>query len=449
MTKCDRENIEFSSLKSKKILADFNGGKLTSDTGALLLREIDRRLGLIEAISNGIDDPRHPSFTQHDQRAMLAQRIYAIALGYEDLNDHNSLRDDPVMQTISTQSAQMQKSLASPPTLCRLENRISRQDLIRIAEIFVEQFIASHKQPPKELILDFDPTDDEVHGNQEGRFFHGYYDHYCFLPLYVYCGSQLLVAYLRSSKIDPARHSRAILKLLVRRFREVWPEVKIIFRGDSEFCRWRLLRWCEKHDVYYIVGLAKNAVLMRLGKSWIEKAKERFQQSKQKQRIFGEFQYAAKTWDRQHRVIIKAEHLPQGANTRFTVTNLAGEPKHLYDDIYCQRGDMENRIKEQQLQLFSDRTSCHDFLANQFRVLLSAAAYILVEHLRREHLTGTELANAQVNTIRLKLFKIGARVIWSVRRIVFHLPSGYPLKELFMQIVFHLKAPLNPSLVFR
>jgi hypothetical protein len=209
------------------------------------------------------------------------------------------------------------------------------------------------------------------------------------------------------------------------------------------------MRWCDRHNVYYIIGLAKNAVLERLGKSWVDQAQERFQQSKQKQRIFGEFEYAAGTWDREHRVIIKAEHLQQGSNTRFIVTNLTGEPKHLYDEIYCQRGDMENRIKEQQLHLFADRTSCHYFLANQFRVLLSAAAYILVEHLRREHLTDTELAKAEVNTIRLKLFKIGARVIWSVRRIVFHLSSSYPIKELFMQIVARLKQSFNPSIVFQ
>lgn len=449
MTECNRQTIEFASLKGKKILADFNGPKITSDAGALLLREVDKHIGLIDAISDCIPDRRHPSFTRHDQPAMLAQRIYAIAMGYEDLNDHHSLRNDPLMQTITEQNRHGEKPLASAPTLCRLENRIDRESLVRIAQVFVEQFIASHKQPPKELILDFDPTDDAVHGNQEGRFFHGYYDHYCFLPLYVYCGSQLLVAYLRPSKIDPAKHSRAILKLPVERFRQVWPDVEIIFRGDSGFCRWRLLRWCERHNVYYIVGLARNPVLKRLGEFWIQQAEEQFQNSKQKQRIFGEFKYAAGTWDKESRVIIKAEHLQQGPNTRFIVTNLPGRPQQLYDDVYCQRGDMENRIKEQQLHLFSDRTSCHYFLANQFRVLLSAAAYILVEHLRREHLANTELAKAEVNTIRLKLLKIGARVLWSVRRIIFHLASGYPLKELFMRIVARLKQPFDPSLVFQ
>ena len=282
--------------------------------------------------------------------------------------------------------------------------------------------------------MEFDATDDTVHGRQEHRVFHGSYDHYCFLPLYVYCGSQLLTAYLRPSRIDAAKHSRAVLKLLVRRFREVWPEVRIVFRADSGFCRWKLFRWCEKNVVYYITGLSKNTVLTRLGQSWIRQAEDDFSKTGQKQRLFGQVRYAAGTWDRDRRVIIKAERLIQGPNTRFVVTNLPGPAQQLYDQLYCQRGDMENRIKEQQLHLFSDRTSCHDFLANQFRVLLSAAAYILIDHLRREHLVDTELAAAQVQTIRLKLFKIGARVVWSVRRVVLHLASGYPLKELFVTV---------------
>lgn len=448
-TQCNSKPIGFSSLRYKKILADFNGGKITSDAGALLLREVDKQLRLTESINNCISDPRHPSLTIHNQKSMLAQRIFAIAMGYEDLNDHQCLRYDPLMQTITEQNLKEQKPLASAPTLCRLENRITNESLVKISEVFIRSFIDSHQKPPKELILDFDATDDQVHGNQQFKFFHGYYDHYCFLPLYVYCGNQLLVAYLRPSKIDPAKHSKAILKLLVDRFRKVWPDVKIVFRADGGFCRWHLLRWCDRHNVHYIVGLAKNSVLYRLGKDYTERASEQFQQSQQKQRLFGEFRYAAKTWDRERRVIIKAEHSSKGQNPRFIVTNLMKAPQYLYDRIYCQRSDMENRIKEQQLHLFSDRTSCHDFLANQFRVLLSAAAYILVEHLRRRLLADTELAKAEVNTIRLKLFKIGARVIWSARRIVFHLSSGYPLKELFIKIVSRLQNTLNPSVVFQ
>jgi hypothetical protein len=449
MTDCTTNPIEFSRLKRKKIQADFHGGTLTSDAGAVLLREVDRGLGLLDALNRCIPDPRNQNLIVHTQKTLLAQRIFGIALGYEDLNDHQTLRDDPLFQTLTERGIDEQLPLASPPTLCRLENRVTRASLVRMAEVFVEQFITSHQQPPTELILDFDATDDPVHGNQVGRFFHGYYDHYCFLPLYVFCGEQLLVSYLRSSKIDASKHSRAILKLLVTRFRQVWPKVSIIVRGDSGFCRWRFMRWCDRHGVGYILGLAKNAVLTEKASSWREQAQRQFQADHQKQRVFGEFSYAAGTWDHPRRVIVKAEHLSQGANTRFVVTNLSGDPQELYDDRYCQRGQMENRIKEQQLYLFADRTSCHDFLANQFRLLLSSAAYVLMETLRRVGLPETELATAQVSTIRLKLLKIGARVCHSARRIVLHLASGYPLQHLFLRIVANLRGWFNPSMVFR
>jgi hypothetical protein len=435
MTDCITSQLLFSSLRRKKIQADFNGGSLTSDAGALLLRELDKRIGLLDAINHCIPDPRNPFYTIHQQRTMLAQRIFGIALGYEDLNDHQSLRQDPLLQIISERGIKDQMPLASPPTLCRLENRVDRKALTEIARVFVEAFIASHIKEPDLLILDFDATDDPVHGNQDKRFFHGYYDNYCFLPLYVFCGSQLLVAYLRPSNIDPALHSRAILKLLVERIRQQWPDVKIIFRGDSGFCRWRLMRWCDRNNVGYIIGIASNAVLEPLSQQWTDQSRMQFEQTGQKQRIFGDFMYAAQTWDCQRRVIVKAEHLPQGANHRFVVTNLDGQPQKLYDELYCQRGQAENKIKEQQLHLFADRTSCHDFVANQFRVLLSAAAYILMDTLRREGLANSELANAQVGTIRLKLLKIGARVVHSVRRIVVHLSGGYPLKGLFVQVL--------------
>jgi hypothetical protein len=440
MTDCNIQPLLFASLNRKKIQADFNGGSLTSDAGALLLRELNKRIGLIDAINSCIPDPRNPFYTVHQQKTMLAQRIFGIALGYEDLNDHQSLRQDPLFQLISERGIEDDLPLASPPTLCRLENRVNRKALAKIAEVFVETFIASYKTIPDELILDFDATDDPVHGNQEKRFFHGYYDHYCFLPLYVFCGSQLLVAYLRPSNIDAASHSRAILKLLVKRIRKQWPNVRIIFRGDSGFCRWRTMRWCDKHNVGYITGLAGNDVLDRLAVQLTEQSRTQFEQTHQKQRLFGEFTYAAQTWDSPRRVIVKAEHLVQGANTRFIVTNLAGEPQRLYDDVYCQRGEAENRIKEQQLGLFADRTSCHDFVANQLRVLLSAAAYLLMDALRREGLADTELANAQVGTIRLKLLKIGARVVCSVRRIVLQLAGGYPLKELFALVLARLSS---------
>jgi len=438
MTDCNTQPLLFASLGSKKVQADFKGGSLTSDAGALLLRQVDKKLGLLDALDRCLPDPRHASYTTHAQKTLLAQRIFGIALGYEDLNDHQTLRHDPLMQIVTERGVQADEPLAAPPTLCRLENRVDRASLVRMAQVFVESFIASHATPPTELILDFDATDDLVHGQQERRFFHGYYDHYCFLPLYVLCGSQLLVAYLRPANIDGAHHSRALLKLLVRRLRQAWPGVRIILRGDSGFCRWKTLRWCDRHDVGYIVGLARNAVLEKLAQPWVSQAESQFQQTQQKQRLFRELTYAAQTWDRPRRVIVKAERLALGPNTRFIVTNLAGAPQALYDDIYCQRGDMENRIKEQQLGLFADRTSCHDFEANQFRVLLSAAAYVLLEALRRIGLAGTELAAAQVSTIRRKLLKIGAGVICSVRRIVLHLAGGYPLQQLFASVLARL-----------
>jgi hypothetical protein len=438
VTECTSTKLTFSSLKRQEIVANFDGGRLTSDGGALLLREVDRRLGLTEALAPCIADPRNPLMVIHDVRTMLIQRICGIAMGYEDLNDHQTLREDPLFSVLAEHRPDPEEPLASPATLCRFENRITRPSLIRMSEVFVDQFIASHKRPPKEIVLDFDATDDRVHGQQEGRSFHGYYDHYCFLPLYVFCGDQLLASYLRPSNIDGAKHSWAILKLITRRLRQAWPKVKIVFRGDAGFGRWKMLRWCERHDVGYIVGLARNKVLERMAEPFLAAAQAAFDEQGEKQRHFHEIRYAADTWDRERRVIVKAEHLKQGPNGRFVVTNLDDEPGVIYDERYVGRGDMENRIKEQQLGLFADRTSCHNFLANQFRLLLASAAYVLIEDLRRVGLAGTELAKAQVTTIRLKLFKVAARITTSVRRVVLYLSSAYPYQQLFARLVARL-----------
>jgi hypothetical protein len=431
MTDCNRQPLTFSSLGGKSVVADFLGGRLTSDAGALLLREVGRKTGLFEAIAAAIPDPRNPVFVIHDQPSMIAQRVVAIALGYEDLNDHQTLRTDPALQVAAGRPPDEDAALASPPTLCRLENRVDRKALVRIATVLVDQFIAAHAEPPEHLVLDFDATDDPVHGQQERRFFHGYYDHHCYLPLYVFCGDELLVAYLRPSNIDAARHARAILRLLVQRLRAAWPHVRITFRGDSGFCRWRLMRWCDRNGVGYVVGLARNPALERAARDWTGRAARQFERTGRPQRHFGSFAYAAGTWDRPRRVIVKAEHNAQGPNPRFVVTNVPGDPQMLYEEVYCQRGEMENRIKEQQLDLFADRTSCHRFLANQFRLLLSSAAYLLMQALRRTALAGTDLARAQVGTIRLRLLKVAARVVLSARRVVFHLAGSYPYRELF------------------
>jgi Transposase DDE domain group 1 len=431
MTDCNPEPLRFASLGPRAVVADFRGGRLTTDAGALLLREAAERIGLFDALDAAIPDPRDPALIVHDQRALIAQRVTAIALGYEDLNDHHYLRTDPALQVLAGKAPELRTPLASPPTLCRLENRIDRAALVRLAEALLDQFLAAHPTPPEHLVLDFDATDDRVHGHQEGRFFHGYYDHHCFLPLYVFCGDELLAAYLRPSNIDAAKHARAVLKLLVRRLRAAWPEVRITVRADSGFCRWRLMRWCDSHGIGYVLGLARNPALQRAATDEIARAERQFRRTGQPQRLFGSFAYAAASWDRPRRVIVKAEHNAQGANPRFVVTNVPGDPQEFYEDVYCQRGEMENRIKEQQLDLFADRTSCHRFLANQFRLLLSSAAYVLVQALRRTALSGTELARAQVGTIRLRLFKVAARVVVSVRRVVFHLASSYPYRAVF------------------
>lgn len=434
MTNCTAEVFAFPACKGRKVEAQFSGGDITSDGGVLLLRQIDRRLGLTEAMAKLIPDPRDPVRCEHRLVDLIRQRVYSLALGYEDLNDHQSLRRDVALQT----ALGREETLASPATLCRFEQQANRQVAWQLNRLWVEQFIASFEQPPKELILDFDATDDPVHGRQEGRFFHGYYDCYCFLPLYVFCGDQLLVSYLRPSHIDGAKHAWAILALLVKRFREIWPGVRIIFRGDSGFCRPRMLSWCERQGVEYLVGVAKNARLTRLGTEWIDKAQCAYEQTGERQRLFGEFEYAADTWECHRRVIVRVEHTEKGSNPRYIVTSVEGPGQGLYEDLYCARGEMENRIKEQQLDLFADRTSCTAWWSNQLRLLLSSAAYCLVEAMRRLALQGTELAQATCGTIRLKLFKIGAVILRNTRRIRFLLSSSYPYQRLFLKVAARL-----------
>jgi hypothetical protein len=436
MPDCNAELFYFPSFDRRKIEVSFSGGDVSSDGGVMVLRQADRRLGLVRALDAVIADPRNPDLIIHRQLDLLRQRIYGLALGYEDLNDHDTLRKDLAWQS----AVERGEELASSPTLCRLENRADRRTAAAMSRVLVEQFIASFQEAPSELILDFDATDDRVHGLQEGRFFHGYYGDWCFLPLYVFCGEQLLVSYLRPSNIDVARHAWAILKLLVTRLRHAWPGVKIIFRGDSGFCRWKMLRWCERHGVDYLVGLAKNSRLLALAGKLAQSAAAQFESTQEKQRHFGWIDYAAGSWDRARRVIAKAEHSVQGANPRFVVTSLAGDAQAIYDEIYCARGEMENRIKEQQLGLFADRTSCHSWWANQFRLLLSAAAYVLLETIRRVGLGGSELCKAQVTTIRLKVLKIGAVIVRNTRRIRFLFSSAYPCQELFSSMLRRLSS---------
>lgn len=433
MTECYQEVLDFGRVQRRVVEAEFSGGEITSDAGVLLLKQTDRRIDLTGAMARALGDPRRQASCDHRLTTLLRQRVFGLALGYEDVNDHDHLRHDGALQT----ACHRVTSLGSSSTVGRLERRADRAAAVALHRVLVEQFIASFRRAPQELILDFDATDDPVHGKQEGRFFHGYYDGYCFLPLYVTCGDRLLVSYLRPSNIDGAKHAWAILALLTRRLRQAWPNVRIIFRGDSGFCRWRMLRWCEDHEVGYIVGIAKNDRLLEKASALMRVAKESFEITGEKQRCFWSVHYAAQTWDRQRLILIKAEHSSQGSNPRFVVTNLDGDPQDLYDRLYCARGEMENRIKEQ-FQLFADRTSCHRWWPNQFRLLLSSFAYVLVETLRRIGLKKTALARAQVHTIRLQLFKIGAAIVRNTRRIRFLMSSSYPQQRLFAQVVANL-----------
>ena len=431
MTKCISLKHQFSKVKNRKLEINFSGGDISSDGGALLLREADKRFGITKYLANYFPDERDPAKITHSVLSMLRQRIYGIALGYEDLNDHDNLRTCPALQT----TVGTIDNMASSSTLCRLENKADRQFALQAHKLMVDRFIESYKIPPKELILDFDATDDEIHGNQEGKFYHGYYGHDCFLPLYVFCGKKLLVNYLRSSKQDQARHSWAILSLLVKNFRAVWPEVEIIFRGDSGFCRHKMFDWCDKHNVKYIAGIPQNKRLNKLLAATMQAAKEAFATKKETQRFFTEFKYKADSWSYERKIIGKAEITKHGENPRYIVSNLSGKPEDLYSKIYCARGDMENRIKEQQLELFADRTSCHKWWPNQFRLILSGLAYSLIEYIRDKFLQGTDLAVAQVGTIRLKLFKIGAVIIRNTRRVKFLLSSSYPYQHIWNHII--------------
>ncbi len=434
MTDCTATELSFEPVRRRKVTANFDGGDITSNGGIMLLRQVDRLTGLTQQVAKRLPDDRVRGRCEHSQLSLLRQRIYALATGDEDLNDHQTLRHDLALQA----AVDRDRPLASASTLCRWENAATRETARAIHEVIIDQFIASYDKPPKRLILDVDATDDRVHGMQEGRFFHAYYDHYCFLPLYVFSGEKLLVSYLRPSRIDGAKHSWAILALLTKRLRQAWPKVKLIVRGDSGFCRWRMLNWFDRHDVGYVIGIARNSRLNRYAGRLIRKAGRGYKQSGKKQRLFEEFRYGAGSWSYRRRIIAKAEHSSRGSNPRYLVTNLTQSPKYLYDKLYCPRGDMENQIKEQQLDLFADRTSCHHWWPNQFRLLLSSLAYCLMQRLREIGLRGTEYARAQVGTIRLKLLKIGAVIIRNSRRIKFFLSSAYPHQHLFCQAVARL-----------
>lgn len=394
----------------------------------MLVRQVDCKIGLSRAVAAALHDPRDPERITHALRDLVAQRLYGLCCGYEDLNDHDRLRHDPLLQTAVGKAGE----LASSPTFSRLETGATRADVAALNRVLVEQFIASQEVAPEELVLDIDASDIPLHGDQEQAEFHAYYDHYCYLPLYVFAGTTMLACVLRKSRIDGARHAAAVIKLIVTRLRQAWPRLRIIVRGDSGFCRQRLIRWCERNHVGYVIGVARNARLHRMVEGWERLMEHCYAPGGHKLRVIREFRYAADSWDRERRVVTRLEFGSQGANPRFVVTNLDLPAIVLYDDLYCQRGEAENRIKEAQLDLFGTRASSHKFLANWLRLMFAALAYTLMQRLRTLALAGTDLARASAATLRVRLLKIGASVLRNTRRVRIMLASHHPLREIFL-----------------
>lgn len=468
-TQCSLSTFEFQGIGGRDVVARFDGGRVTSDGGGIFLKEVEDRFGFVTQFAQCFTDYRDPNLIEHSLVDLLKQRIFALCLGYEDLNDHDSLRHDALLAVLvgKTDPEGLEriaprdrgKALAGKSTLNRLELTPVRADvdsrykkvaanLHAIQNFFIEAFLQQHPTPPARIVLDFDTTDDPVHGHQLGRFFHGYYDEYCFLPLYAFCGDHPLLALLRPADIDGAAGAVKQLARIVERIRQAWPDVKIVVRADSGFCREGLLRWCEEHGVDYVIGLAKNLRLIRaLGKELHEASLEH-RRTGLPARLFKDIEYRThKSWSRSRRVIGKAEHLSKGANPRFVVTSLSAEEfdaRTVYEDEYCARGNMENRIKEQQLCLFADRTSCQTLRANQLRLAFSTVAYVVLRSLREFGLKGTPLEKAQADTIRLKLLKIGAVIRVTVRKVWIALSNASPWQALFARAYQQLTAWRQP-----
>lgn len=459
MTQCNTLSYSFQPLGSRDVLGVFDGGKVTSDAGGLFLREFEKRFGFVSQFSSCFNDYRDPERVEHTILDLVGQRVFGLCLGYEDLIDHDYLRHDPMLATLVGKTDPLGESRLSPKdrgkalagksTLNRLEltpagagaDSRYKKIVANIADMqrfFVEAYIAQQRQCPDRIVLDVDATNDPIHGHQLGRFFHGYYDEYCYLPLYIFCGDHPLCALLRPSDIDGAAGALKQIQRIVERLRQQWPGVEIIVRGDSGFCRDAIMTWCEEHQVHFLFGLSKNTRLKKILGAEMQRAKMQFEATGKPAREFKDFRYQTrKSWRCERRVVGKAEHLAKGANPRYVVTSLSHEQfsaQTLYEQEYCARGQMENRIKEQQLFLFADRTSCQTMRANQIRLCLSTVAYIVMRALREFGLKETELADAQCDTIRLKVLKIGAVVKCSVRRIYISLSESYPFRTLFEQV---------------
>ena len=444
MTQCSETLFPFEAHFSRQVVAQFAGDCLTTEGGSLLLRQADRKIDLLRRVADCFTDGRQPERIEHRLQEMLAQRIYALALGYEDLNDHEQLRQDPLLAVLVGKK-DLREPLAGKSTLNRLELTPSGSPAAEryhkitysaeaIDTLLVDLFLQAHARAPRQIVLDLDATDTPLHGRQEARFFHGYYGHYCYLPLYIFCGDHLLCARLRPSNIDASAGSQEEVQRIVRQIRARWPKTRIILRADSGFCREELLAWCERNKVQYVFGFARNQRLRRIIGRAMHQAKQEHQRTGKAARVFCEFTYRTqKSWSRQRRVIAKAEHIEGKENPRYLVTSLSEQDwpaQKLYERLYCARGEMENRIKEQ-LNLFSDRLSTETLRANQLRLYFSSLAYVLVESLRRLGLAGTEWAQAQADTIRLRLLKIAAQVRITARRIWVRYSSAYPWQNIF------------------
>jgi hypothetical protein len=463
-TECNRSRFEFHVVSGRQVVAQFDGGTISSDAGGLLLRQVEERTGIIARLAGCFRDCRDPDKTEHTVEQLVGQRIYGLALGYEDLNDHDQLRQDPLLAALigkhdpeggdRRRERDRGKAGAGRSTLNRLEltpadaNAQHRYKKIVLEEAavdlaIVELFLDAHAEAPEEMVLDLDATDDPIHGQQEGRFFHGFYNEYCYLPLYIFCGEFLLCARLRPSNLDASAGALEEVQRIVARVRSAWPKVRMILRADSGFCRDQIMSWCEASGVDYVFGLAKNQRLVRAIGAELQQAQREFEQTGKPARVFRELQYQTrKTWSRKRRVVAKAEHLAKGANPRFVVTSLRPgrmATRELYEDFYCARGEMENRIKEQQLCLFADRTSTAYLRSNQIRLYFSSFAYLLLQALRRLGLKGTEMARAQCGTMRLKLLKIGAQIRITVRKIWVSMASACPFAQLFAEVYRNLQ----------
>lgn len=429
-----KEKMIFKAFSHKKVVVDFNGGETSSDAGLLFLREMEKKTGVIDRIAGVLDDGRHPGYIKHDIKQLLRQRVYQVAGGYEDANDSDHLRNDPILQVACDKQ---DAPLASQPTISRFENSVSRTELYNIAEAFVDAFLGSYKKPPEGIILDIDDTPDQTHGNQQLSFFNGYHGSYCYMPIHIYEGKsgKLITTILRTGKRPSGKEIVMILKRIVRKIRKAWPRVGIMLRGDSHYAGPEVFDFCDDHNLFFVLGLTGRAPLKRKVDSLVEKAKKVYYEEGNDVTLFTEFQYQAGSWSMPQRVICKVEHNDNGINIRFILTNFVNSRiRMIYQTIYCGRGAMELMIKGHKKHLDSDRTSCNRFYANQFRLFLHSIAYVLLHAFREHCLKNTQFAAAQFDTIRLKIFKIGARVVRLATKIKIHLPTANPYQNELMSI---------------